>query len=492
MRRRTVLLLAGSSLAALSGCSGDNSESTPETTPTLASTPTPDTTPTPDATPTPTPTDTPTPEATPTPEETPSDERDSPESIVEAGERFIQDMQAGEFDRALEWFRSDAQRQVSAGQLEHIWLGYTAVGGQFQEISDTEEVVEAGFDGVDLSMAFERGTHVMRVLVDDQESFAVVGIYINDEYERPDYVDTDAFSAQSATVETENCLMDAEITVPTDAESVPGVILVHGSDPIGAANMNLGGAGSRPFQDLAEGLASQGVAVLRYDRRSHACPNSLSNEEWTLDAITVDDALVALDRLRQVPAVDTDRTVVAGLSLGAMATPRIAERDGTLAGGVMLAAPARNFYEIFIEQFEHLANLGEYEWEAMQTVYERWRDRIDRIRNGDYAESDIVLDYPGALWTSVDEYDQIGTAQRIDTPLFLLQGTRDYQVSPERDFGLWQDALADRPNTRFELYENLNHVFQYGEGPPTQTEYSLANPVDEAVVMDIASWVQSL
>lgn len=488
MRRRTVLLLAGSSLAALSGCSGSDGESTPASTPTAE--PTPDTTPTPDATPTATPTETPTPEDTPTPEETPSDERDPPESVVEAGELFVQDMQAGEFDRAVSWFRSDAQRQVSAGQLEHIWLGYTAVGGQFQEIAETEEVVEAGYDGADLSLSFERGTHVMRALVDDQDAFSLVGIYANDEYERPQYVETSAFTAESATVETADCLMDAEITVPAEAEAVPGVVLVHGSDPIGAANMNLGGAGSRPFQDLAEGLASQGVAVLRYDRRSHACPNSLSNEEWTLDAITVDDALVALDRLREVPAVD--QVAVAGLSLGAMATPRIVERDGNLAGGVMLAAPARNFHEIFVEQFQHLATLGEYEWEAMQNVYERWRDRIDRIRNGEYSEGDIVLDYPGALWTSVDEYDQIGTAQRIDTPLFLLQGTRDYQVSPERDFEVWQAELSDRPDTRFELYENLNHVFQYGEGPSTQSEYNLANPVDEAVVTDISSWVQSL
>ncbi|MFC7059370.1 alpha/beta hydrolase family protein [Halovenus salina] len=250
--------------------------------------------------------------------------------------------------------------------------------------------------------------------------------------------------------------------------------------------------GSKIFKDLAEGLASRGVAVLRYDRRSHACPNSLSAAEWTLDNITVNDPLVAAEQLRNIEEVDSEKVIVAGHSLGGLAAPRIAERDESLAGIAMLAGPARNFYEIFIEQFEHLATLGEYEWERMANIYERWQSRIDRIREGDYSDGDIVLDYPGALWRTVDEYDQVGTAKEIETPMFVLQGERDYQVSPEEDFDRWQEELADRPNTSFELYEGLGHTFQYGEGPATQSEYALSNPLDETVVEDLASWATSL
>lgn len=480
MRRRAFLLLTGSSTAALAGCLGDDTDDDNDTDETDGTETSKDSQADDDTN-------------SGAPEDSQvDDDGDQPADIVSAGELLVEDMNNGAFDRALERFRSDAQQQLSSGRLEELWLAYTAVGGQFQRIADTEEIVEGGFDGVDLTLAFDRGTHVLRVLVDDQDDLSVVGIFINDQYQSPKYVDTGAFSAAEATVETEDCVMDATITVPAGEEDVPGVVLVHGSDPIGAADKDLTAGGSKPFRDLAEGLASRGVAVLRYDRRSHACPNSLSPEEWTLDAITVDDPLVALERLRAVPEVDPDTVSVAGLSLGGMAAPRIAQRDGDLAGAVMLAAPARNFYEIFIDQFEHLATVGEHEWEAMADIHERWSDRIDRIRAGDYHESDIVLDYPGALWTSVDEYDQIGTAQEVETPMFLLQGGRDYQVTVEDDFDRWQTELSDRPNTTFELYESLNHVFQSADGPSTQSEYSLANPVDRTVVEDIASWVTSL
>jgi fermentation-respiration switch protein FrsA (DUF1100 family) len=473
MRRRTFLAMAAGSLAAVSGCSTGDGEETPTATPTPTTASVGTTVPVPTET------------ATAAPTETPS----GPETIVEAASALIGDMSAGRFDRAYERFESSRRDAVSPGALEAVWIAATNVGGPFEAIVDAEETVQAGFDAVDLTLGFERSEHTLRVLIGDE--LAVVGVAVNDEYERPGYVDRSAFAAEETTVETDGCLMDATVTLPNDGNDLPGVVLVHGSDPSGAADKNLETIGSQIFRDVAEGLSSQGVAVLRYDRRTHACPNSRSPEEYTLDAVTVDDPLVAIDQLRTVGDVDPDRVAVTGLSLGALAVPRIARRDGNLAGGVAMAAPARSFHEIFIDQYEHLATVGEYEWDQMDTLYDRWRDRIDRIRQGDYAEGDIVLGYPGALWNSVDAYDHVGTARAIDTPLLFLQGDRDYQVSAEKDFEQWQTELAGRSGTEFRRYDGLNHVFQFGTGPSVPGEYAFRNSVDQQVVTDIADWLTS-
>jgi pimeloyl-ACP methyl ester carboxylesterase len=475
-RRRTVLAVAGGALAAVSGCLGgdDSTDSNASENDSESENGTQNTTG--DGT------------------GNGPGETERPESVTAAAELLVERMSAGEFGRAYGQFSQRAQQVTSPGAVEALWLGLTNVGGSFEEVVETEETVQGGFDAADVTLGFERGPHTLRVVTG--EEFALQSAVANDEYESPAYVDPDSFETRDVTLETESCLMEGAITVPTggstDEESgVPGVVLVHGNDPAGTADMDLTAGGSAVFRDLGEGLASQGVAVLRYDRRTHACPNSIEPEEYTLDAVSVDDALLAVERLREADGVDPDRIVVAGLSLGGLSLPRIAQRDGNLAGGVGMAAPTRSFHETVIDQLEYLANVGEFEWDQIQAAFDRWSERIDRIREGDYQPGDIVLGYPGALWDSLEEYDQVETATQVDTPLLFLQGGRDFQVSPEDDFATWQSELADRPATSFQRYEGLNHLFQPGDRPSVRTEYALRNSVDRAVVTDIADWVNN-
>jgi fermentation-respiration switch protein FrsA (DUF1100 family) len=74
-------------------------------------------------------------------------------------------------------------------------------------------------------------------------------------------------------------------------------------------------------------------------------------------------------------------------------------------------------------------------------------------------------------------------------PLLVLQGGRDYQVTPEDDFALFQAALQDRANATLKLYPELNHLFIAGEGTPRPEEYNVAGHVSEEVVNDLAAWV---
>ncbi len=408
------------------------------------------------------------------------------ESLAGVAESLVEDLSAGAFGEAYQRLSEPARGVTSAGALEALWLGLTNVGGAFEEV--VQRTQEAG-NTVDLTLAFERGEHVVRVVVDGERR--PQGAAVNDEYERPAYVDPDGFESREITVEAEDCSIDGVVTVPGGSATgeVPGVVLVHGADQTGTADMDLTNGGSAPFEDLAEGLATEGVAVARYDRRTHACADSIDPATATLDSVSVDDALLAIERLRTVEAVDPDRVVVAGLGLGGRSVPRIARRDGNLAGGIPMAPPARSFPETFLTRFEHLANVGEFEWDQIQRLFDQWSEQVDRIREGDYQSDEVVLGYPGSLWDSISEYDHLGTARAVETPLLFLQGGRDYQATMADDFTLWQSELDGREATEFEQYGGLNHFFQSGEAPSVRTEYAVRNSVDGGVVTDIADWV---
>ena len=79
---------------------------------------------------------------------------------------------------------------------------------------------------------------------------------------------------------------------------------------------------NKPFKDLAWGLASRGVAVLRFDKVTYAHPAEVERDPgFTLADEYLPHALAAIGLLRQHPAVDAARVFVPGHSLGGTVAP---------------------------------------------------------------------------------------------------------------------------------------------------------------------------
>ena len=100
-------------------------------------------------------------------------------------------------------------------------------------------------------------------------------------------------------------------------------MLVHGSGPQDR-DETIGP--NKPFRDLAEGLASQGIAVVRYEKRTYVYAKKLASvKNLTVNEETVDDAAAAVTLLRKTPGIDPRRVFVLGHSLGGMILHRAGE-----------------------------------------------------------------------------------------------------------------------------------------------------------------------
>jgi len=162
--------------------------------------------------------------------------------------------------------------------------------------------------------------------------------------------------------------LSGTLSLPRGHGPFAAVVLVAGSGP-NDRDETIGP--NKPLRDRAYGLATRDIAVLRFDKRSHARPQDFRNGHYTIDDEVTDDVLAALRLLRASAAIDPRRVFVLGHSLGAMLAPRIVQRDPAVAGLVLLAPPARPLEDAIVAQATYLAQADGNVSAEEQTVIAR-------------------------------------------------------------------------------------------------------------------------
>src|SRR5262249_25909652 len=152
------------------------------------------------------------------------------------------------------------------------------------------------------------------------------------------------------------------------------VVLVHGSGP---HDLDETIGPNRPFRDLAWGLASKGVVVLRYDKRTHSHGGEMTEKDINVRAEVIDDAVTALALLRQQPDVDPASVFLLGHSLGGCLAPAIAKEDGKLKGVILLSGTIRPMKDVIVDQLTYLASLPGDEQAARQKALEQVKAKTD-------------------------------------------------------------------------------------------------------------------
>jgi dienelactone hydrolase len=302
----------------------------------------------------------------------------------------------------------------------------------------------------------------------------------------PFYSKPDAFRSRELTVGDDAWKLGATLLIPVGKGPFPGVVLIHGPGPNDRDETIYG---NKVFADLAEGLASRGIAVLRYDKRTRVYAAQMSEMSYTVEQETVEDALRAAALLRRQPEINAARVFALGHSLGGYLLPRIAARDGHFAGLIFLAANARPVEIMALEENEYVASLNANLSPDAQKHLADLRAQVLKVRSLKPGDSNppVLIGLPLAYLLDLKGYDPF-TVRDLKLPTLFLQGGRDFQVSM-KDFELWKSAMAGRASATFHAYPALNHLFIVGDGRSTPAEYRIPGNVSGEAVRDIAAWI---
>lgn len=360
------------------------------------------------------------------------------------------------------------------------------------------KVIAAGALALDLwtdearvPLLFQVEAQQIKVVRQGFENLAEVAFAAPAAYKPPAYVVPAAFSEQELTVGAGGAWpLPATLTMPTGKGPFPAIVLVHGSGP-NDRDETVGA--NKPFRDLAGGLASQGIAVLRYEKRTkqHGARMVAAAPNITVRDETIDDALAALALLRRTPGVDAKKIFVLGHSLGGMLVPRIGVADANVAGFVVFAGATRALEDTMVRQFEYLAALdGTVSDDERANIEDTKRQaaRIKELKAGD-ASGERLLGAPPVYWLDLRGYDPPQAARALKRPLLILQGERDFNVTMD-DFRNWRTALAGHKEIEFKSYPKLDHLFYEGEGAASGADYDRPRNIPRYVIDDIAAWVK--
>ncbi len=239
---------------------------------------------------------------------------------------------------------------------------------------------------------------------------------------------TNTYQEEDVTFANGEVQLSGTLFLPTTAEPVPAIILLHGS---GAAERHF----YRIFADL---FARHGVAALIYDKRGHGA-SSGQPETITLQALA-DDAQAGIQFLAQHEQIDPKQIGVWGFSQGGRILPMAAAQNEDVAFAIAVSAPGMS---------GNTLNL--------------WRQDIQQAEAGvsELART-FALKMNQLPWCNADADGSIDPTdywQQVQQPTLLLYGDADQVVPPGDSAAAILAALAQANPTAvsFKLFSGANH-----------------------------------
>jgi dienelactone hydrolase len=392
------------------------------------------------------------------------------------------------FAEATQHFDSTMKSALSADQLSAVWLQISSTYGKLDQWKIIQHGMMAGTDVFTVVLAFEHGKLIATVSVRPQTG-EIAGLYFRPmttetsasslPVTSPPYADATKFHSEEVTVGADPWKLPGTLTIPTGNGPFPAVVLLAGSGPhdrdesVGANHI---------FKDLAEGLSSRGIVVLRYDKRTYAY-QTLDPQKTTVKEEVIDDGVAAVELLRARPEVAHDKIFVIGHSLGAMMAPEVARKARPVAGIVMLAPNGRKLPAVIIQQVRDIGQASPNELAEIER-------QADEISAHKMPPAQFFFGAPASYYYDLDARDEVAIARTLDVPILILHGARDYQVVDE-DIRDWQNGLKGDPKVQVDTFPTLNHLFTAGFGKPGPAEYETPGHVDGAVIGTIVSFVEN-
>ncbi|MGN1376010.1 MAG: alpha/beta hydrolase family protein [Prevotella sp.] len=312
----------------------------------------------------------------------------------------------------------------------------------------------------------------------------------------------------------DGAILSGTITMPSsttaDKDNLKAVVMITGS---GQQNRDEEIFGHKPFLVIADFLARQGIATLRYDDRGAGKSTGDITNATTLTF--KNDALSAINYLRNNKKFQQIGTL--GHSEGGCISFMIAA-EGKCDFAISLAGTAVRGDSLLVEQNRTILMMNGFTKEtvdnycrALQVIFEHainncTQQESKKIIYDMLTKDSSLLSLPDNLKSNLYNvnksittwlkyfisYDPRKDISQITCPVFAANGTHDTQVSAKINLEAISKTLPFNKNNVIKSYPGLNHLFQHCTTGNVNEYGKIEETISPELLEDIATWINNI
>lgn len=300
-------------------------------------------------------------------------------------------------------------------------------------------------------------------------------------------------------VDVEQAVISGSLTIPEQETVMPGVILVAGSGPTDRDGNSFIMPGPADYlKEIAHYLASQGIVVLRFDKRG------VGDSPGTISSFNdfINDISVLVDKLQELPMVSAGKVFVVGHSEGAwLASEVVAKRDD-LSGLVLLSGSGYKFFDTMkrqlVAQTDAAIAAGMFDSGLTQRTVDAFAQAYEAVVNNaafNISDYNLPTEIEQVILSVVYQKDILQewiladparVLAEVGVPVLIVQGTADTQITVA-DAEALAAALPEEQREVY-IFDGVDHVLKMTYGQPL----SYTDPdrrVEPGILQVVGEWL---
>ncbi len=340
-------------------------------------------------------------------------------------------------DTVYEYLGEDLQQTMGKGDFADFFERLFEVGGDLVEISGVKLEAKKTVDVYTFVTKFENATLNWQIAL---KGVKLTGFTYDIQFEGAFEIKyEDGVVEKYFVLQNDGYKLNAVYTYLDDGEAHPAALLIAGSGP---SDYNESIGFLAPLQDMAIGLAKDGVNSLRFDKRTL---QAVVGDRMGLEEEYYADCRAAIAFLKEQ---NVSNLYLLGHSLGGQIATQLAVEDSEIDGMILFNSTPRHLADVALDQYTSFDPLNEEAYQAFTDAAKAAKE--ETVQGVYYYGAD---DY---YWATYNKLDTIANINDANIRTLIINSTYDNQIF-QADMDVWNTELAEKDNVTIHIYDDISH-----------------------------------